>query len=238
VPKKKVKGVRIVWRKSAQYKKLQSAYAEKNRVLAAYRKSLHGKMANDIIAIGTTIKTEKISYQAWQKQYGKSINRSAPSMIVSLLQRKAANAHGRLHEIPTYQTKLSQTCHVCGEQVKKHLSKRWHNCCDVEMQRDLYSAFLAKCVNSDTDILDLTKAKSLWCSLESVLQSALSRIPQEQNRLTAIDGNHVPSSFGLGQSQSSSHYEPEKAYAEVAEVVVQTDENCEKVCATAGTSYL
>ena len=31
--------------------------------------------------------------------------------------------------------------------VKKPLSQRWHICCGIEMQRDLYSAFLSAAVS-------------------------------------------------------------------------------------------
>ena len=228
------KGVKLIWRKSKRYKKLQSKYNETNRKISEYRKSLHGKLANEIIAVGCKIKTEKLSYRAWQKQFGRSVTVRAPSMIVSLIQRKAENAHGYLHEIPTHTTKLSQTCHMCGAQVKKPLTERWHKCCGMEIQRDLYSAFLAKCVNINTDTLDRSKAKLLWGSLEPVLQSALLRVYQE-SKLSTIGGNPVPASFGLGQSQSGSHEKPEKVITEIADDVnCSTVENCEKVIATAG----
>ncbi len=41
------------------------------RRLAAHRKSLHGKLAHDIVSAGITICIEKTSFKGWQKQYGK-----------------------------------------------------------------------------------------------------------------------------------------------------------------------
>ena len=237
IPKRKG-GVKRVWRKSNRYLKLQQQYAETNRKLAEHRKSLHGKMANEIIAISPRIKTEKISYRAWQKMFGRSVTVRAPSMIVSLLQRKAENAHGYLHETPTQTTALSQTCHKCGVRVKKQLTERWHKCCGMEIQRDLYSAFLAKCVDKTTDTLDLVKANTLWCSLESVLQDALSRVELMYSQ-SATGGNPVPTSFGIKRSKSRSHNEPEKVIAKVADVVNRLSvESCEKVITTTGTSRL
>ncbi|GHO47662.1 hypothetical protein KSX_58250 [Ktedonospora formicarum] len=35
------------------------------------RKSLHGRKVHEAVALGKTIIIEKISYKAWQKQFGK-----------------------------------------------------------------------------------------------------------------------------------------------------------------------
>jgi hypothetical protein len=237
--KEKKKGKKIVWRKSTRYKKLQKEYAETNRKLAEYRKSLHGKMANDIIAVGNKIQTEKISYRAWQKLWGKSIRIRAPSMIVSMIRRKAENAHGYLQEIPTNTTKLSQTCHKCEAQVKKTLNQRWQKCCGIKMQKDLYSAFLAKCcvINKDgKQSLDRTIANALWSGLEPVLNDALLRVVARSHQ-SAISGNSVPASFGLARSQSGCIVKPGITITEVTDVVVRNeDESCEKVMVTTGTS--
>ncbi len=78
------------------------------------------------------------------------------------------------------------------------------------MQRDLYAAFLSKCVvvnndtntNTNTSALDFARAKMLWPGLEPVLSEAISRANQ-----TAI-GKVCPASFGFNrnriQSQSGS----------------------------------
>jgi len=146
------------FKKSNRYKTISKNLAETDRILAAHRKSLHGKGINEIIAMGTRIQTEKVSYKGWQKRYGRSINMRAPSMFMNSLKRKAENAGGYLFEFPTQTTKLSQTCHICEQTVKKRLSKRWHICCGIRMQRDLYSAFLAKCVGKDTSALEFARA--------------------------------------------------------------------------------
>ncbi len=119
------------WKKSNHYKKTSNEIAEIDRKLAAHRKSLHGKDQNDIIAIGTTIKAEKIPYRSFQKMWGKSVSIRAPSMFISGLKRKAETAGGSFNNFPTYTTKLSQICHICGNAVKKPLSQRWHVCCGI-----------------------------------------------------------------------------------------------------------
>ena len=202
------------WKKSNHYRKTGSELAELDRILAAHRKSLHGRDINNIIAMGTTIKTEKISYRAWQKLYGKSVLMRAPSMFMSSLKQKAENAGGSFEEFPTKTTRLSQTCHICEEGVKKPLSQRWHICCGIEMQRDLYSAFLAKCVVNNS--LDIARAKQLWSGLEPVLSEAVSRAYQSAN------GGTVPASFGFGnQRQSRSLVKPEEIITETVDAVLR-----------------
>jgi hypothetical protein len=202
------------WKKSNHYKKTSSEAAELDRKLAAHRKSLHGKDANDIITMGAKIITEKIPYKVWQKTFGKSVQVRAPSMFMSRLKRKAENAGGYLNDFPTNSTKLSQICHICGNTVKKPLSQRWHICCGVEVQRDLYSAFLSKCVVNCS--LDIARARLLWPGLEPVLSEAISRVIQSAN-----GGKIVPASFGLGWRQSGSPVKPEATITEAVDDVIR-----------------
>ena len=209
------------FKKSNRYKTISKDLAETDRILAAHRKSLHGKDINEIIAMGTRIQTEDVSYKGWQKRYGRSINMRAPSMFMNSLKRKAENAGGYLFEFPTPTTKLSQICHICEQAVKKPLSKRWHICCGIRMQRDLYSAFLAKCVDKETSALDFVRAKQLWQGIESILSEAISRAKQ-----TAI-GMVCPASFGFTgiQSQSGSLVNPVRIISEAMDAVILPDEN-------------
>ncbi len=208
------------WKKSNHYKKTCSEAAELDRKLAAHRKSLHGKDINKIIAMGTRIKAEKIPYKSWQKNFGKSVQIRAPSMFMSNLKRKAENAGGYLIEFPTHNSKLSQVCHICGNEVKKPLSQRWHVCCGIKMQRDLYSAFLSKCVDISTGSLDITRARLLWPGLEPVLSEAVSRAYKSAN-----GGKIVPASFGIGRRQSGSPVKPEATITEAVDVVIRINED-------------
>jgi hypothetical protein len=91
---KKAGKQRLHWKTSKGYERTRRRKAEKERKLAAHRKSLHGKKIHEIIAVGTTIILEKISYKVWQKHYGKSVGLRAPGMFVAQLKRTGA-AHGR-----------------------------------------------------------------------------------------------------------------------------------------------
>jgi len=180
------------WNSSNSYIKVRNSKANLERKLAAHRKSLHGKLVNDILRAGDVIKLEKLSSKAFQKLYGKSVGRRAPGMFVSHLKSKAERAGGQVVEIPTYSTKLSQTCQ-CGRVKKKKLSERIHQCeCGVIAQRDLYSALLAKHIEPDTFVLQVSQLLKDWQSAELRLWAAWRTATDTQ----PATGRIHPSSFG------------------------------------------
>ena len=91
-------------------------------------------------------------------------------MLVEMLRRKAENAGGAVIEFPTTSTKLSQYCHACGEYHKKPLSQRVHTHCGLNIQRDVYSAFLALSVKDNA--LDVPSVNERWLSMETMLRTA------------------------------------------------------------------
>ena len=184
------------WIFSKKYQIMRLQNLELYRKMAETRKSAHGNLANKILNIfGKTIKTEKLSYKSWQKNFGKSIGFRAPGLFVEILRRKAERAGGEVIEFKTKTTALSQMCH-CGNKQKKTLKERWHKCkiCGVTAQRDLYSAFLARFVENDK--LDISQAKKAWASAGILLKQAMSNL----NKTTI--GKDRLASFGLDQSQS------------------------------------
>jgi transposase len=186
------KGSRI-WNSSKTYLKVRNSKTNLERKLAAHRKSLHGELVNEILRTGDAIKLEKLSYRAFQKLYGKSVTKRAPGMFVSHLRSKAERAGGQVIEIPTYSTKLSQTCQ-CGRVKKKSLCERIHQCeCGVVAQRDLYSALLAKHIEPDTFVLQVSQLLVDWQSAEQRLWAAW-RTATECSQ-PATERIH-PSSFG------------------------------------------
>jgi hypothetical protein len=76
------------WKVSKRQRKVQAQRRDVYRRLAATRKRSHGQLAHWIMALGGTFHLEQISYRAWQKQFGRSVGRSAPGMFVSLLSRE------------------------------------------------------------------------------------------------------------------------------------------------------
>ena len=214
--------------KSARQRETETKLAELHRQQAAHRKSLHGQTVNRVLRMGNVFKLEKLSYLAFQRRYGRSVGMRAPGMFVAHLRRKAASAGAEVIEFSTRTTRLSQTCHGCGTVKKKSLSERWHKCdCGVEAQRDLYSAFLATCVEDGR--LNADRAKAAWSGADALLQAALSqatqRVAAADKAAQAASGRtsgqwSPPSSFGLsGQRQSGSPVESSANVSETQDVV-------------------
>jgi hypothetical protein len=190
--KGRVKKGRLTWKESQQYKATRRRYANAERKLAAYRKSLHGKLANDLMRVGNTIQIEKTAFKGWQKLFGKSVALRAPGLFYEHVKRIVAKTGGTLREVSTYDTKFSQYCHGCRTYTKKPLSQRWHTCeCGIgPVQRDLYSAFLLAYLPS-TDITPSIALKE-WEGAEPRLQAEIERLKQRAN-----EGHALPGSFGL-----------------------------------------
>ena len=181
------------WKKSQRQKQTEYQLSNLHRKTAAHRKSLHGKLANEVLRIGDSLKLEKVSYKGWQHRYGKSIGLRAPSMFVNMLLRKAESAAVETLVFSTAKTALSQTCQ-CGCKNKKSLSKRVHKCdCGVLAQRDLYSSFLARFVDKETELLQAELARNSWFKGAELL---LRRAWNTAVNNLQVDGR-VPSSFGV-----------------------------------------
>ena len=196
-PKKRGKGSPS-WKQSKSYQATRRRKATRERKLKAHRKCLHGRMAHEIVAVGNSIVTEKLSYKGWQKQYGKSVGLRVPGMFMDHLRRTVASTGGILTEVSTRRTKLSQFCHGCGQMVKKPLSQRMHQCaCGVGLvQRNLYAAFLAAYLDPANPIPSCAQYQPYWEGAgvggEARLRTAHERLVQR-----AKEGQVLPQSFGL-----------------------------------------
>ena len=166
---------RCDWRsRSRRARQTATHIQELHRRLAAHRTSLHGNLANRVLGQGATIHTEKLSYRAFQRRYGRSVGRRAPGMFVATLSRKAASAGGRVALIDTRTTRLSQAC-VCGAILRKPLSQPTHRCgCGAEADRDVFSAFLIRHVDPQVHphLLDVAGAKATYAAAHAVLQDS------------------------------------------------------------------
>ncbi len=182
------------WAKSERYRTLRVTLADAERRLASERKRAHGELANRVVALGREIKTERLSYRSFQRNFGRSVKVRAPGMFLDVVGRKAGRAGGRLDEFQTRATRLSQTCHGCGALERKPLSQRWHACaCGVgPVQRDLYSAFLARHVVGER--LDASQAARAWPGAEPLLRRAASGLVVQSARGPGI----VPAHAGDG----------------------------------------
>ena len=59
---------RLTWKQSKRSLATRRRKATRERRLAAHRKSLHGRLVHEIVAVGTTVITEKIAYRARPQQ--------------------------------------------------------------------------------------------------------------------------------------------------------------------------
>ena len=95
---------------------------------------------------------------------------------MSKLRCKAERAGGELIEIDTWSLKLSQYDHPTDACTKKPLNQRWHVLGDGSgvVQRDLYSAFLARCVDTQgiKDALHSSHVVKAWPAAQSLLGRA------------------------------------------------------------------
>ena len=165
---------RKTWTRSTRYQKLAARRRERERRLVAERKIQHGTLVSRILAQGTTVKTEKLSYRAFQKCFGRSTKVRGCGLFMATLRRRATEAGGGVLEFSTRKTRLSQFDHTTGDYVKKPLSLRIHVLRDGsgEIQRDLYSAFLARFVSRDT--LDARKVAMAFPDAKPLLGQAAS----------------------------------------------------------------
>src|SRR5215472_16542562 len=85
----RVKRGRKRWKVSRRQRKVQARRREVHRKLAATRQSSHGQLAHRVLALGNAFHLEQLSYRAWQKTYGKSVQLCAPGMFVERLSRLA-----------------------------------------------------------------------------------------------------------------------------------------------------
>ena len=157
---------RCDWKRSCAAKRTIAGVAEQHRRLSEHRKTLHGALANRLLAHGADVACEKLDYVSWQKNFPRSVRDRAPGLLVEMMRRKAESAGGdRLYEFSTKTTALSQTC-LCGNRKKKPLSQRVHRCeCGIKEDRDLFSAYLGLHVHKGADgldRLDLEAANQGW----------------------------------------------------------------------------
>jgi putative transposase len=192
------------WTVSKRQRQVLAQRREVHRKLTATRRRSHGHLAHQVLALGNSFQLEQLSYRAWQKTYGKSVQLCAPGRFVERLSRLAVRAGGTIVSINAWRARLSQTCH-CGRVQKKSRSERWHVCpCGVSAQRDLFSAYLARFVHPDTSLLDAGQAQAAWPGWEPTLQAAYEQAIRNQ----PARGRRLPAAFGrpreVDPSQSGS----------------------------------
>ena len=185
---KKQGNKKVIWNKSNHYIKYQNEVKELYRKQADIRKYQHECLANYIISLGHKVYVEKMNFAGLQKRaknteknekgkfkrkkrFGKSLANKAPSMLLTIIDRKLKYFGEELIEINTDEAKASQFNHFDGTYTKKTLSQRWNDVNGIKIQRDLYSAFLIMNISNDLKSFDMDKCKERFdnfCQLHNV----------------------------------------------------------------------
>lgn len=154
------------WRRSNHLKRDPAWVAQFRRRAAGERKTIRGTLVNALLRAGTSFKVEANAYTQFHKEFGRSAKQASPASFTALLRRRCREIGISFAAVPR-SLKLSRTCHNCGRVQAKGLSIRIHDCpCGVKVQRDIYSAWLARFAIADPSgsswVLDIDQAKTAW----------------------------------------------------------------------------
>ncbi len=170
------RSIKLEWSYSNKYIKAKNMLKELYRKQADIRKQDHNIMANEIIGQTDMVLIERMNFKGLQKRakntttnektgkfnkkkrFGKSLANKAPAMLMTIIKNKLKAKGGIFLEVNTFKVKASQYNHLNGEYNKKKLNQRWnyfnYNNEDIKIQRDLYSSYLIKNVNSDLETIN------------------------------------------------------------------------------------
>lgn len=195
---KKQGNKKVTWVKSNHYIQLQNELKELYRKQADIRKYQHECLANEIISLGDNIYVETMNFSGLQKRakktekndkgkfkkkkrFGKSLANKAPSMLLSIIDRKLKYYDRQLIKIDTYSVKASQYNHFDCEYKKKKLSERWNYFGDIKVQRDIYSAFLIMNVDNDLKGINQKKCNERFDSFLKLHDIEVERLTGKKN---------------------------------------------------------
>lgn len=122
-----------------------------------------------------------------KKRLGKSCRTRAPAMLETILRRKTKQHGGTYTLIDTRSIKPSQYDHVSGKFIKT--DARIKTIGDVEVQRDLYAAFIGYCTKEDGKTFDKKKADKLFKHFVTMQNELIEKMKQ--------DGISMPQCFGF-----------------------------------------
>ena len=195
---KKQGNKKVVWNKSNHYIKYQNKLKELYRKQADIRKYQHECLANYIVSLGNKVYVEKMNFSGLQKRakntekndkgkfkrkkrFGKSLANKAPSMLLTIINRKLGYYGEKLIEINTFEAKASQFNHFDGTYTKKSLSQRWNDFNGIKIQRDMYSAFLIMNINDDLKSFDIQKCNERFENFYRLHNLEVERLTGKKN---------------------------------------------------------
>lgn len=201
------RGIKLEWIKSNKYIKTQNDLRDIQRKQADIRKQSHEKLANYIISLGDRILVETMQFQGLQKRakkttknkqgkfnkkkrFGKSLANKAPAKLIEIINRKLNYDGLKILKINTQKVKASQYNHFTNEYNKKELKDRWNE--GIEIQRDLYSAFLIMNVNDDLETINQDKCIETYDNFKLLHNKEINRLKELKS-----NGYKLISSMGI-----------------------------------------
>ena len=195
---KKQGNKKVAWIKSNHYMKYQNELKEFYRKQADIRKYQHECFANYIISLGNKVYVEKMNFAGLQKRakdtekndkgkfkkkkrFGKSLANKAPSMLLTIIDRKLGYYGEKLIEINTFKAKASQFNHFDRTYTKKTLSQRWDDFNGIRIQRDLYSAFLIMNISDDLKNFNMDKCNERFENFYRLHNIEVGRLTGKKN---------------------------------------------------------
>ena len=198
------------WIKSNNYIKTQNKLRDIQSKMARIRKQKHEELANYILSLGNIIKVETMNYSGLQKRskettindktgkinkkkrFGKSLANKAPSMLLTIIDRKLKYENLWLFKINTYKVKASQYNPFTNEYNKKELSERWNEFENCKIQRDLMSALIIKNVIIDDkmklDAINKDKLLEEFDCFKELHDKEIIRIMNSNNKIISSMG--------------------------------------------------
>ncbi len=116
-----------------------------------------------------------------KRRFGKSLANKAPSMLLTIIDRKLKYFSEELIEINTFEAKASQFNHFDKTYIKKSLSQRWNNFDGIKIQRDMYSAFLIMNIADDLKNFDIDKCNKRFENFYRLHNSEVNRLKGHKN---------------------------------------------------------
>jgi len=165
---------------SSRWKKAQAKVSKVTRKVACSRQNWVHQVASDIVRCNSFVATEKLEVSKMTRKakkgkrkkqkagLNKSILDVGMGRLRAAIEYKVVEACGVFVEVPTKTVKPSQTCPNCGNQQKKTLDERVHQCgvCGFTMDRDLAAALVmllwaqGKLPGFETSLVDADAASS------------------------------------------------------------------------------
>lgn len=189
---------KVLWNQSNHCIKYQNELKELYRKQADIRKYQHECLANYIISLGNKVYVEKMNFVGLQKRakktekndkgrfkrkkrFGKSLANKAPSMLLTIIDRKLRYYGEKLIEINTSEARASQFNHFDGTYKKKSLSQRWNDFDGLKIQRDMYSAFLIMNINDNLKSFNIDKCNERFENFYRLHNLEVERLKGKKN---------------------------------------------------------